>query len=107
MSSLSARLDSELGSAARTHAVPSLVIADRAGLLIASAPEGTANEEVAALAALRADGHMGRSEVVEGRVKAREVHVGDDVVVMGAIGDTAICAAVFDEVEDTVRQTLG
>lgn len=106
ISTPSAPLDAQLGAAARTFAVPSLVVADQSGLVVASAPQGSMVDEVAALSALRASGHNGRAEVVDGRVKARQVQVGEEVLVLGAIGDTAICSAVFDEVESAVQNTL-
>lgn len=99
-------LESHLGQTARSHGVPSLVVADEAGLPMAASSDAVAVDEVAAISALRASGDESRSELVNGRVKARAVDVGGHQVLLGAIGDTAICAAVFDEVEDAVKQTL-
>lgn len=100
-------LESKLDHAARTHALSSVVVADQHGLPVA-APNGAASvDEVAAVAVLRATGDARCGELVQDRkVKARKVNVGDQDVVIGAIGDTAICAAVFDELEDSVREAL-
>jgi predicted regulator of Ras-like GTPase activity (Roadblock/LC7/MglB family) len=100
------RLDAKLSRVATDHAVPSLVVADRSGLVVASAGDDTQAEGVAALTALRASGDQSRAELASGRVKSRPVDIGDDVVLLGAIGDTAICSAVFDEAEEEVKRHL-
>lgn len=98
-----ARLTAELGHLAETYGLPSLVVADSAGLLVAAADGAAEVDEVAALSALRAVGDTRRPEVASGRVKAREVQVQGEVLVVGALGDTNVCAAVFDRAERAVR----
>lgn len=99
------RLAHDLDQAAAEAGVPSLVVADRAGLLIAGA--GDQADVVAAVGSLRADGHPGRAELIDGRVKAREVDLGDERVVLAAVGDTVVTAAAFDKVIATVKAELG
>lgn len=106
MSTPRERLFQQLDSAAAERGLPSLVVADRSGLLIAASESSTASEETAALSALRAEGDVARAELVEGRVKARRVDLGDDEVIVGALGDTAIVAQVFDDLETVVRDGL-
>lgn len=98
-----ARLTAELGHLAETYGLPSLVVADQAGLLVAAADGAAEVDEVAALSALRAVGDGRRPEVASGRVKAREIPVGGEVLVVGALGDTNVCAAVFDRAERAVK----
>lgn len=100
------RLFDRLDTAAAEKGLPSLVVADQSGLLIAASAGSTGSDETAALSALRAEGNDARSEVVEGRVKARAVDLGDEQVIVGALGDTAIVAQVFDDLEETVRNGL-
>jgi len=99
------QLNDVLGAAARAAGADAVVVADQEGLLIADSGASEA-EAVAAVAALRATGSAARSDVVDGRVKAHEVQVGDDTVVLGTVGDTAIASAVFDRVEWAVQQGL-
>lgn len=96
----------QLDSLKADSGLPSVVVADTSGLLIAAAKDATTPEETAALAALRVEGNPARGELVDGRVKARSIEVGAEQVVVGALGDTAICAQVFDALEGAVRDGL-
>lgn len=100
------RLEAALDQVATELDLPSLVLADDSGLLMAAGRGAREADEVAALAALRAADVAGRDEVASGRVKGRAVSVGDGHVVLGALGDTAITSAAFDRVSRTVSETL-
>lgn len=100
------RLRDALDEATRATGVR-VVVADAAGLPVTASTGTPEIDALAAVAALRASGDAGRAEVVAGRVKARTVPVGDATLVVGAVGDTAICGAVFDRVAPAVAETLG
>lgn len=101
-----AKLSRQLDDIARDSTLPSLVLADESGLLVAAASNSTQSDEVAALSALRAGGDERRSEVAAGRVKARAIDVGGDTVLVGGIGDTHVTRPVFDRVEAMVKDVL-
>ena len=100
----SERLNTKLDTLAKANDLPSLVVADDQGLLVAASDSASQADEVAALCAVQENGVSPRKTIEGDRVKARTVVMGERTVVMGALGDTAICAAVFDVAEEAVKE---
>lgn len=106
MSSTDQRLTQALDLIAKEHGLPSLVVADDGGLLVAAATDADDREAVAAYAASRVAGVPQTPDMVKMRVKAREVSMRRGNLVVGAVGDTAICGVALARAAKDVQDVL-